>query len=156
MIELNENSWAARLYNWSYRIWCPFIYRSSYSSRHPNLCTLIRTMFVWGPLVIAFHLLSALTLGYVFLWFPLSYFASGYLQFWFIVAIGVSIICGFVWLITKVAPGAADYIEQKYQSKHSIEIRTFFSLIFQWIKDTHDQVCSPINIMQTPKEGKVK
>ena len=74
-MNLNKNQWHVKFY-----FWCADVfdaYFESYSNRQrSNLCSYVRTIFVWMPMIIALQLTFYAFAFYVLFYFPATHFGG--------------------------------------------------------------------------------
>ena len=150
MIELNETTWAGRIYAFAIGIWDAFTMGDN-DARHTNLCTYIRTVFIWLPLVIVTHVAFVLWVGYVLVYFPITTFGYGYGTFWLWIA-GIVAAFGLIYLLLKQSRHATAAISSAGKAVSNTtawkETETFFGLIWRRVRDAHDRVCTPITFRE--------
>lgn len=170
-MEIDRNSWHARLYLWCLRIWAKFRYGyghtdSAYYYRfteETNLCLYIRAIVVWMPLVVLLHLfLLAYAIGVLSI--PFLTFGWNYIGFLIVAFAAVAIVPVIGSLLTKKLKPAErlDYREKEHKENLEREAKqeakkrrkaerspSFTRVVIEWAKAKKAKICPIINLVES-------
>lgn len=180
-MDLSANSWVPQLYLRVNYAWARFFhgertktgfhdYVRGSSITHTNLCTFIRTIFLWGTLY-AFLMLVPVYLYYIALIaFPISYFGTMSVLRVLAFGMGGLFLIGVTFLVLSWLLGVFvnsrmyrtmwDSMKTTYQTRRRIRIEEaerrqatkvekgpgIFKLLWTWLQDKHSNMCTIIKI----------
>jgi hypothetical protein len=163
LISLARDSWHVRLFKASTSLWMQFLrprdkwmdFLGDYArrTRRTNVCSYLRMILVQAPLVILLHL-GVIALGVMaLLVYPYVWFGMEYVWFWATLLGFVIVGIAFIWVLFGLVPAAwglmgagAVYVADAARSRRRSKGPGLLSLIWQWIRDRHDRICSIIEI----------
>jgi len=183
-MELSANSWVPQLYLRISYAWSRFFhgerskpgfayYVKDSSITHTNLCTFIRTIFLWGSLYLVVMAVPFIIYYYALIDFPISYFGATSVLRVFLTALFGLIVCaatafGLFWLIVTILNSDAyqrmwDVTRNTYRDRrrmwiaraeHKQAVRAsrtakgpgLFKLLWTWLQDKHSNMCTIIKI----------
>lgn len=160
-MKIEENTFAGKWYSLSYILTQKLFGNKTWEfdemKRIPsntNLCTMMRSMFIWTPLYIFLIIALIGGYGYAFLLLPLTYGgAVGYYNIYVIPAIiiGVAVLAIWICSIVHTLFESEISMEEKRNLKaarHAAGNYTVMELIFKWLKARHEKLCPLIEIIQ--------
>lgn len=122
--------------------------------RSTNLCTMMRSMFIWTPLYIFFAMLLLSGYGYAFFYLPFTYGgAIGYFNVYIVpvIIIGMVVagVMGYMYL-SKIWESEISKEEKRKlkEARHAAGNYTVMELVVKWIKARHRKICPLIDIVQ--------
>lgn len=155
MLQVNPDSWHARLYLWSHTIWGEFWHKNNWSwykdkCTNTNVCYYLRVMLVYAPLVILLHAaLFAATVGVVVV-LPIHLFgASGVgkaVIAILLVALGLGLMMGLCLLAFKASGMAIDSSRKRTMTIHEQDGLTFWEVVRARISGAKHKICPLIAI----------
>lgn len=158
-MHISVNSWHYQIYVFMHRICLKFVgddywYEAPHSKK-VNLCPYMRTILIWGPLVILFHLAWLLLALTVFVWIPLS--VSGVAAYsW---TLGVFFVgLSFLTVISIISFLGLKFLGDRSQRKRKErQIRklngesepiTFWSSLREYLKSVKSKTCIQLEIKE--------
>jgi hypothetical protein len=177
-LNVNSSSWHFRVYEIAVAMWCKWTGKSTARYEHVNLCTYVRMITVYFPMMIGIFAVILTSLVWIPMimvdWYGINPAISA---LWttaqiigFILAIVFAIVTIlFMWsLLAKV--NFTKVIKSTVQiffiplEKTSIEptadtivdapkTKNFFEIFCQWWNDKHAMVCRPMTIIDDIKSG---
>jgi len=168
-MEIDQNSWHAKLYFWCLSIWARFK-SGDHSERYywrfsqkTNLCLYIRSIVIWMPLVVLLHLLL-LVYAIGVLSIPLFTFGWGYIYFLASIVIATAGIYLWVRYLHEKPKSELDYQklykereekERKRERKMALKANkppSFTEVLIEWIKAKKSAICPIIDFSGQAKE----
>lgn len=170
---ISSHSWHFILYEIAVAMWCKWTGRNSWQYERVNLCTYIRMILLWFPLmtVILIGILSSpiWILSIMTYWYGTGPVVSAlWSSFMFIGGVFLALLCfiGIIWffsLLKKSHPIETVNVFlyrirsiNKKDESSSIEPipenKNFFEIFVQWISDHHNMICRPITVVSENKE----
>lgn len=156
MLQVNPDSWHARLYLWSHTIWWQFWHkrnRSWYEDKreNTNVCYYLRVMLMYAPLVIILHAaLLAATVGVVVV-LPIHLFGfwgvgKATFVIFLLVALGVGLAIGLGVLAQKAGDAAIDASQRHREMIHEQGGLTFWEVVRARISGAKHKICPLIRV----------
>lgn len=178
---VNSSSWHFRLYEIAVAMWCKWTGKSIDRYERVNLCTYVRMITVYFPMMIgsfAVILTSLIWIPMVMVnWYGINPALSALwstlrLIGWIVAIVFAIVTIAFIWSLlakvnfTKVIKSTVKIFFIPLE-KTAIEstantvvdapkAKNFFEIFCQWWKDGHDMLCRPITIIDSIKSGATK
>jgi len=124
-----------------------------------NLCTMMRSMFIWTPIYLLMVLALVGGYGYVIFYSPFTYGgAIGYFNIYGIPIIVIGLAIFVVWIMDKFSHLWESKLSKEekrrlMEKRHAAGNYTVRELIVKWLKSMKEKVCPLINIVY---KGEVK
>jgi len=164
-MKIKKNAWHVHVYKASVKLWCRFTGNKEWEYMdHPNLCTYIRMMTVYAPIIIGLHLAVLLSPFWVSAWvasvYPDSGVAGGFSAVWAVVwrvlAVGVGIIA-LLFAVFAFDEFIGSGLKKKWKERREqrreavlllkteqeIELSAW-QVFAQWAQDRHEKICRQI------------
>lgn len=160
-MNISENSWHYWLYKLGVSFWCKFTGNHEWEyTGYANLCTYIRVITVYLPIMIGLHMIVYLSPIWVPFWvysiYPTSH-VGGWIALGFIalaILVFVSLVIAVGLLIEVVIPGAIKKIAEAQESRREKALlleatqeqeASAWQILTQWLRDRHEKICRKIN-----------
>lgn len=173
-MEIDRNSWHAKVYLWCLRIWAKFKYGRGHTdseyyycfTEKTNLCLYIRAIIVWMPLVVLLHLfLLAYAIGILSI--PFFTFGWGYVKFLATAAVTLAVLAVVgIFLAKKLITLEEESREErdarfkaKRQRREEKERRkvkkspSFTQVILEWARAKKAKICPIIDLVDFAEKG---
>lgn len=161
-MKIKTKGWHYSTYRRGVKMWCRFTGNSEWEYMEiSNLCTYIRVITIYFPLMLALHVIifgSILWVPLFVSWMYPMAIGGGVVSLGWAVAI-IVIIClalGLIAIISKfIFPGTKEIIETFLEKRKAKSLQkegekelSAWQIFVQWTKDRHDKVCRQINFSE--------
>jgi hypothetical protein len=163
-MELSLDQWHVRLYLWSRETWLHFLGKnfSEIREKRTDLCTYIRTLFVWIPIVFLAHIAVFGWLGYVFLYLPITTYDMVPLGIFLAKAVGMIVgivaVCFAILLVSFLISERRKkreerMAEERVKKETENERPGFVMIIAIYLRAKKQKICPTIMLVNPVRKG---
>jgi len=149
MLTVSKKQTHVKFFLWCDEVWQTFCGDSYYPTAHPNVCFYVRAITL-KPLTVLFcHLLVSGLLLWVLLGFPIYYLGlSTFVHIIGAVIVGSAFIYSAI-LLDKKTKVFSRLVQPRIECMEhkGPKISSFFEVVYQWILDKHDKICSIMKVV---------
>ena len=152
---ISQNSWHFQLYKFTKTVVERFKgnpYWDNVSVSKVNLCPYMRTILIWGPLVVSFYsFLYAFGL-YVLVYLPITMTNGAAIMntglFIFVCALIAVALIGSIAFITNMTVGLVDKQRAKREEMEELGIKPsgFFAILMEYLKSLKSKTCVQLEV----------